>query len=144
MLVKEVMVKKFAKVYADDSIDTVIKMLVKVPESALPVVDKKGKFLGEISQRELLLLDVGRAEFESEGISVRKIKTLFTKSKKYVRDFMDVHELSVGPEEKVLDVAKMMYDEDISTVPVVDVRGKVIGIITDIAILKKYKAIRER
>ncbi len=144
MLVQQVMVKKFPKVYADEPIDTVIKTLVKVPESALPVVDRRGKFLGEISQHELLLLDVGAAEFESEEIDLRKIKSLFTKSKKYVKDFMNVHDLSVGPRDTVLKVAKIMYDEDLSMLPVVDMRGRVVGIITDIAILKKYKAIRER
>ena len=95
MKVKEVMIKNYPKIYLNDPIDKVIQILTKVPESSLPVVDKKNRIIGEIDQHELLLLDVGKAEFGHEEFNLKRIKTLFKKSKKKVADFINQYDLIV-------------------------------------------------
>jgi CBS domain-containing protein len=144
MQVKEVMDKKFPKLYAEESLDKAISILVKIPETALPVVDKKGKVIGEIDQHELLLLDIGKEKFEEEGFSLDKIKFLFNKKAKKVKDVMQKHEITLFPDANIIEAAKLMYDEDISTIPVVDKNDKLLGIITEVGILKHYKKILNR
>lgn len=47
------------------------------------------------------------------------------------RDIMSGNVITVGPDEKVEAVAKLLLDNKISGVPVVDTEGKMIGIITE-------------
>ncbi len=142
MKVKEVMTKKVPKIYADDSIGKAIKLLVSIPQKALPVIDKKGKVVGELNQKELLLIDIGQKEFEEEGgLGFRKLQFILKKGAKKVKDLMERHEFTISPDYDVLEAAKILYDEDLSTIPVIDEKGKLLGILSDICILKHYKKI---
>lgn len=141
MKVKEVMDKNFPKLYANESLDRAISILTKIPESALPVVDKKGKVIGELDQHELLLLDLGKEEIEEGRFGFDKIKFLFTKKAKKVSDVMQKHEITLPPEADIMEAAKLMYDQDLSTISVVDKNNKLLGIITEVGILKHYKQI---
>lgn len=47
------------------------------------------------------------------------------------RDVMSVDVITVSPEDKVEDVARLLLDNKISGAPVVDAGGKVIGMITE-------------
>lgn len=141
MKVKEVMVKKFPLIYADEPIHKALTLLISLPESSLPVINKKKQVIGEIDQHELLLLDIAKEELGEETINLKNLNLLFKKKKRTVRDYMTEHELTISPDDDLLEAAKLMYDEDLSTLPVVDKNNKLIGILTDITILKHYKKI---
>jgi len=141
MNVKEVMIKKFPLIYVDEPLDKVLKILTSIPESSLPVINKRKQVIGEIDQHELLLLDIAKEELGEESLDFNKIKFLFKKKKHTVKDFMTKHELTISPNDNILDAAKLMYDEDLSTLPVVDKNNKLLGILTNISILKHYKKI---
>jgi len=141
MKVKEVMVKKFSLIYANEPLDKVLKILISIPESSLPVINKNKKVIGEINQHELLLLDIAQEELGEESINIKNLKLLFKKKKRTVKDFMTEHNFTISSEDNIIDAAKLMYDEELSTLPVVDKNNKLLGILTDISILKHYKKI---
>lgn len=141
MKIKSIINKNIPKLYAEDSIEKAIKLLVSIPQSALPVLDKQGKVIGELSQRDLLLLDIGTEEFRDDKLSFKQVKFLLAKTAKKVKDLMMKHQLTLSPDDDVLDAAKLIYDNNISTIPIVDSKDKLLGIITDICILKHYKKI---
>jgi Mg/Co/Ni transporter MgtE len=85
------------------------------------------------------LLDIGKKEFNDEDIGLGQLKLLTAKNAKTVKELMDRHEFTVSPDDDVLDAAKLLYDEEISTLPVIDKKGKLLGVLTDICILKHYK-----
>jgi len=142
MKIKEIMNKNIPLINADDSIEKVIRMLIKIPQSALPVVNKKGKVIGEINQRELLLLNVGKKEIaENEGLGFKQIKLLLKTKAKKAKEIMNKYELTLSPDDEVIDAAKLLYDEDLGTIPIVDQKNKLVGVITDICILKHHQKI---
>jgi CBS domain-containing protein len=51
--------------------------------------------------------------------------------RKLVRDAMTPNPRTVGPDDTVVDAARMMADEDIGSIPVVDGDHILLGIITD-------------
>ncbi len=61
-----------------------------------------------------------RIRIETKGVSLMK-----------ARDIMTMDVITVDPEEKVENVARLLLKHKISGVPVVDENGKMIGIITE-------------
>ena len=142
MKIKEIMSKTIPVLTVTDPIKKAIHLLIKVPQSALPVVNNKGKVIGELHQRDLLLLDIGKEEFaEKEGIGFGKLKLLMASRAKTVKDLMTEHELMLSPEDDVQEAAKLLYEENLGTIPIVNSKGKLVGVLTDICILKHYKKI---
>jgi len=144
MKIKEVMDKNIPLVYANEPIEKALKLLVSIPEAAIPVVDRSGKVVGELSQHELLLLDIGDIEFHDEDMGFEEVKLLLAKNAKKVKDLMNKHEVTLSPDENVLMATKILYEEELSTIPIIDSKKKLVGIITDICILKHYKKILQK
>lgn len=142
MKIKEIMSRNVPLLKVTDSVEKAIQILTKVPQAALPVVNNQGKIVGELHQRELLLLDIGQEEFkEKEGIGFGKLKLLLASKAKTVKDIMNEHELTLSPDDDVQAAAKLLYDEELGTIPIVDKKGKLVGVLTDICVLKHYKKI---
>jgi len=141
MKVNEIMNKDIPFVAHTDSIEKVIKLLVKIPQSSIPVVDKTKTVIGEISQMDLLLKLVGKMEISGEDLNFESIKSFISSKSKTIDPLYERHELTTNPDADVLEVIKLMYDNDITSVPVIDSKNKLLGIVTDICILKHYKKI---
>ena len=133
--------KKFKTLKANDSIHEAVKLLTKIPEAAVPVVGSGRKIVGEISQQKLLLLDIGDQESNEGGLGFLRIRNLMAKRAKKVKDLMSTHEFVVSPEDDVMKAIKFLYEEEISTIPVVDSKRKLVGVITDIGVLKHHRKI---
>ncbi|MBI2653525.1 CBS domain-containing protein [Candidatus Woesearchaeota archaeon] len=141
MKVKDIMDRKVPKLHENDAIGHAISILVKVPYFALPVLNKEGKYVGELSQRKLLLIDIGKQEFKDDILSIEQIKMLIAHSAKTVKEIMDTHNFGLIPEDDVFYAAKLLYDQNISSLPVLDKKGKLLGVLTDICVLKHYKGL---
>ncbi len=97
---------------------------------SLPIVDKKGKLVGIVSDRDLrdaspskaTTLDVYELNYL---ISTIKIKDLMTKDLVFVR-----------PDDTVEFAAILMLENKISSLPVINDKGSLIGIITQTDIFK--------
>jgi predicted transcriptional regulator len=137
MRVDDLLITDFPHIYEDETIDEAIDDLVENPVHSLPVFSRDNTMIGELSQTELLLEIIGDEEIEGD-FDLSSIQHLLSSGASTVQPMVNRHELSVRPDDHVLEAVKLMYDEDLSTLPVEDQDGSFVGIITDIVILEHY------
>ena len=126
------------------SIEKLISVFEKEKVDSLAVVNKRGKFKGDIHKRDLLKLLVGPEDLSWDEVvgPFGRIVDMgyFAKN---VKDLMRAHEISVSPSERLKEVIKLMFRHGLEVVPVVE-KGKLIGMITELEILEQiYKNKKE-
>lgn len=60
-----------------------------------------------------------------------------------IRDIMSAPPVTVGPEATVQQVARLMSDKQISGVPVVNEKGELLGVITELHLIERNAPLRE-
>ena len=125
MYVKDHMTKNPHTVTKDTVISKAVEIMGKNNFHRLPVVDEDGRLVGLVTQ--------GMVE-ESSGAQVTSLSIFelnYLLSKRKVSDIMirDVH--TTTQDVFLEEAAKIMIDNDISVLPVIDEQKKVIGIITE-------------
>jgi len=117
--VKDVMDKEVVTVLPDESVREISKMLVKNRLSGVPVVDKKDRLVGFISERDI--------------ITAVKAKDFL---KKKAKDIMNKKVFSVKEDMLAEEVTKIFTDYPFRYLPVIK-EGKVIGIVSRKQIIEK-------
>lgn len=115
LLVKDVMSRDTFFVHPNTSITQCVLGLAQHKLSGAPVADGHGKLIGFVSEQDMLPALVQSVYYSDEP--------------KRVDSVMQHEVLSVGPEEHVLQIAKMMMEAKPKVYPVVE-DGRLIGIIT--------------
>lgn len=147
--VKDVMRRVFEHVKEDDPIEKVLAQLEREEIDTVPVMDKNGRFVGDISERNLLKLVILPGDVplkEITGIFGRNVDMQYFATK--AGDLTNRHELTVGPEDTVSFAAVLMLHHGVNSLPVVE-KGKIVGILTELHILeeiygKKRKVARKK
>jgi len=135
--VKEVMRKRIQSVKPDTPIKKLIKKFESYGVQYLPVVDKKGKFLGGVRQEDVIKLAIDPADMsEHELVGIFGTKITWDLMPEAVRDIMVAHELSLKPDDPVKYAAKLMVDNDLKVLPVMK-KGRIIGIIDEETMIRK-------
>lgn len=121
-------------------LNEVIKILAEKRISGLPVVDEVGKLVGVISETDLMWRESGvtpppyimlldsviylenPARYERElhkalGATVKEVMT-------------DQHVVTIAAEKPLREAAHLMHERNVHRLPVVDLQGHVIGILT--------------
>lgn len=137
MRVDNYLITDFPHIYEDESIDDAIDELVENPIHSLPVFDEDDDIVGELSQTALLLEVIGDDELEGD-FDLTSVQHLLSSGSDTVSPMVNRHELSVRPDDHLLDAIELMYDETLSTLPVEDKTGELVGILTDIVILEHH------
>ena len=133
---KDIMTKDIVTVTPDTEVNEIAKLLLENHFNGVPVIDRNGGLVGIICQSDLIaeqkklpipsvftLLDSfiplhpGRTEREVQKIAAIKAS-----------DAMTPHPVTVGPEAGLDDVAEIMVNRGLHTIPVVE-GGKLVGII---------------
>lgn len=91
----------------------------------LPIVDKKRTLIGIVTQGDVR----GARPSQATSLSIWEMNYLLGKLQ--LKDFMSAQPLTVNPETSVGEAARLMLDQKISGIPVVDESGKLVGIITE-------------
>lgn len=60
-----------------------------------------------------------------------------------VREIMSSPAITVGPETKIPEIARVMREQQISGVPVVDAEGQLLGLITELDLIERNAPLRE-
>lgn len=142
MLVRDLMIKPVFTIRETVTFEQIVKLLAKKKVSGISVINKKGKLIGVISEKDLLhclfpsqkkfykdieyFRNFERIEHEAEGIMKLKAKKIMTK---------DV--ITVEPDRHVLVACSLMAIHNIRRLPVVE-KGKLVGIVTMGSLYKNY------
>ena len=98
----------------------------------LPVVDKKGKLVGIVSERDLLHTSPSPAT----SLSIWELTYLLSEIE--VREIMTEDVITTTPDTPIEDAAHLMAANKIGGLPVLDEQNCVVGVITETDIFKTF------
>ena len=130
MLIKDWMTKDVITVSPDTSMMAVSKLLKNHDIRRVPVVDKDGRLIGIVTDRDIKEASPSKASC----LDIHELYYLLSEIK--VADIMTHNPYTINIDETVEKAAAAMLDKKIGGLPVVDDDHKVVGIITDTDIFK--------
>jgi len=130
MLVKGWMTTDVVTVDEDASMMKAPIIMKEKKIRCLPVVNKKGKLVGIVSDRDLK----DAAPSKATTLDVYELNYLLSSIK--IKDLMTTNLAYVRPDETVEFAAILMLENKISSLPVINNKGKLIGIVTQTDIFK--------
>jgi CBS domain-containing protein len=136
--VRDVMTTAVATLRPDQPIAEAADALAAGRYGAMPVVDGSGKFVGLLRDEDLIasearvhvptyLMMLGTS-VPLPGSMKRFEHELHKLAGASVGDVMDEHPKTIGPDATLEDVATLMYEHDVTHIPVLDA-GRVVGIV---------------
>ena len=138
-LVRDVMSTPVVTLRPDDKVEHAADVLADKNVGSLPVVDADGKLLGVLRDDDLIASEARVhvptfINFLGLGMPFPgEMKHLEQELKKIagatLRDVMQVDVPAVAPDATLEDVATIMHDRGVNSVPVLDADGKVVGIV---------------
>lgn len=133
LLVRDLMSERPRTIAPDVALRVAARELIRSALAALPVVDAEQRFLGMLSERELMR-HLLASDVLSDGPSRPHASSLA--DSKTVRDAMTRQVLCVAPEQPVAEVVALMSNKDVERVPVVR-EGRLVGFLTRGDIVRK-------
>ncbi len=133
ILVRDLMTERPRTTTPDTPLRKAARELIRTGLGALPVVDHGDRFLGMLSERELMR-HLLATEVLSAGTSRHAPPP--PRDELTVRDVMTRQVLCVAPEQPAAEVAALMSNKDVERVPVVR-EGKLVGFLTRGDIVRK-------
>ena len=139
-LVKDLMTTQVVTVGPATPFKELVARLAEQRVSAVPVVDDAGRVLGVVSEADLLL----KEEFPDPDAD---IPLFWTKRRRLerekaagstARDLMSVALVSITPDATVAEAARRLHTANIKRLPVVDERGRLVGIVSRGDLLKVF------
>jgi CBS domain-containing protein len=131
--VEDVMTRRVTTVQVGAPFKDVARALAEHKISAVPVLDGDGKLVGIVSEADLLRKEQyhedalpTRRRFGSRRERVLRAKALGD----FAGDVMTAPAITVGPEATVVEAAKLMIEQNVKRLPVVDAVGCLIGIVS--------------
>lgn len=119
-------------VLPDTSFQDAMKLMQERHFRRLPVVDRHGKLVGIVSERDLLLA----APSPATSLSVWELTYLLAKLK--LDELMTKDVITVKPTTPIEEAARIMVEHKIGGLPVVDAQRHVVGMITETDIFKAF------
>jgi CBS domain-containing membrane protein len=142
VLVREVMTKNVIKIRENAEINEVTTLLSEHRISGLPVVDGQDHVIGMITEADVLAM----AGMNKRHAFKDVIRHLLgeplpgPKQSKCIRDVMTSPATTTGPEVDIREVASTLDEKRIKRLPVVDERGRLIGVISRADIVRAIGA----
>lgn len=146
MLAKEIMSQKVIAVKRDDTVDTVIKLLMEHNISGLPVIDDENHVVGIISEGDLIyrskkLHIPSYFTILDSHIFLENTKNFEEQLKKMVgykvEDVMTEKVISAKAGDSVEEIATLMANKQVNRVPILE-DGKLVGIVSRRDIIRAY------
>ena len=121
-------------VHQDDDANKIIKQLKKEDTNVCIVVTKDKRFVGEISDEDLIKLFLHQVRYEP----LTKILNIGYKREflyKKAKELINKHKSTVSIDTPINKVIELVYKEGFHYIPVLDKNKKVIGVVTPSSIL---------
>jgi acetoin utilization protein AcuB len=132
MFVRNHMTSPAITVKPDLPFQEALKLMREHHFRRLPVVDKNGKLIGIVSERDLLYASPSPAT----SLSMWEVNYLLSKIK--VERLMSTSVISTSPDAPIEDAARLMVDHKIGGLPVIDNKKQPVGIITETDIFRTF------
>ena len=132
MFVKDRMSTPITTVSAKTAFPDALKLMQEGGFRRLPVVDRKGRLVGIVSERDLL----HAAPSAASSLSIWEVQYLLSKLE--IETIMTKDVVTVTPDMPVEDAASLMVIKKVGGLPVVDRGKKVVGIITETDIFETF------
>ena len=124
MTIEQRMTRNPVTIGPDANISEARDLMKKNKVHRLPVLDKDKNLIGIISEKDILYASPSPAS----SLSIHEMAYLL--SKLTVRKIMSKNVTTVNRNIPVEEAARMMADEDLSSLPVVDENGSLVGIVS--------------
>jgi CBS-domain-containing membrane protein len=138
--VADVMTRRVATVTEETTYKQIVETLTKNGVSAVPVVDLDQHVIGVVSEADLLH-KVDIAGLEPHGWPLERKRTRIAREKAnadFAGDLMTVPPITVTESDSVAVAAKLMDTEQVKRLPVVDSKGRLVGIVSRSDLLRPY------
>ncbi len=129
MLVNKWMSKNVITVDENDSMSDATKLMKENRIRILPVL-KRGRLSGVITDRDLKRASAS----DATSLEIHELLYLLTKIK--IKNIMTEKPITVNPQFTVEESAEILLENKISSAPVVDDEGRLVGVITQTDIYK--------
>ena len=131
MLVKTIMTENPFTVHAETPLSDAQSLMKREKVHRLPVVGHDGQLAGIVSEKDLLYASPSPAS----TLNVYEMSNLLSKVK--VGDIMTKKVVAVHPDDLVEDAARLMSDNNIGGLPVIEAK-KIVGIITESDVFRLF------
>jgi CBS domain-containing protein len=141
MKVKDVMTTEVLTVSEDTSLKEAAALMAERGISGLPVVDAGGQVAGVLSEGDILFKETVRHERESflARLLLSPDPQLEAKlSATTAGEAMSAPATTIGPNRPLAEAASTMIDRGIKRLPVVDVSGNLVGIVTRADLVRAF------
>lgn len=150
MQAQDVMIAPVVTVSADATVRQVAKILLERHISAVPVVDADSNILGIVTEGDLmhrseagterryawwLRLLAGDAQMANDYVREHAVK---------VKDIMTREVVTASPETPLSDIAMLLENRQIKTVPIVNRQGQLVGIVSRANLLQAVASARPK
>ena len=111
--------------------------------SAFPVLDDAGRVIGVVSEGDLIVKAAVQAGGTSLLAALRHVREDAKAAGLTAGDLMTEPAVTIGPDAPVEEAARLMYDRRVKRLPVVDLGGRLLGIISRVDLLAVYSRLDE-
>ena len=133
LVAKDAMIKPVF-LYPNDNAKKIIKKQKREDTNVCVVVTKEKKFLGEISNEDLIKFFMNQINNEpltkKLNVGYRR-EFLF----KFAKELINKHKSTVNKDTPINKVIKLIYNEGFHYIPVLDKNKKVVGVVTPSSVL---------
>lgn len=149
--VRKAMTRKVISFRPNDTLGTVVKRFSKHHISGAPVVEKE-KVVGMVSESDIIkTIDAYDPKIHFDDDSSFAVVTAFLKHKRefdalkkeilgsekvMVVDFMTTNVITIKADEPIEEAARLINKHDVKRLPVVDSKGKLLGLISRANIIR--------
>ncbi len=130
-VVRDVMTTIVVTLAEEDNLEGVAKTMQDLHFRHVPVVDGP-KLVGMITQGDLLRLSISALQNNQAGSSVQQA----FEQRTFVAEIMIRNPRTVGPDAPLGEVARILVETKLGALPVVDGDGNLVGIVSEIDVLK--------
>jgi CBS domain-containing protein len=116
----------------------IVSVVRELRVSAFPVLDAAGHLVGVVSEADLLLKEAGQEALGGSLISSGRRGEQAKAAGVTAAELMTSPAVTIGPEDSVVDAARLMHDRHVKRLPVVDQAGRLVGIVSRVDLLSVF------
>ncbi len=136
--VADVMTRTVVVVPGSAPFKQVVRAMREYRVSALPVTDPDGLIVGVVSEADLILRE-DPSVLEPHFFEGHTRRDERKKAEAFgARDLMTAPPVSIGPQAPVADAARLMHERAVKRLPVIDLEGRIVGIVSRMDLLAEF------